>query len=143
MNDSYSIETYPNKLRLLAISIFLLGIYSLFTQGLSDLFGVFICVFCGGTLYCSLEKKIAKFNNNDRILEISTYSVFRKSKLQIQLNDITKLEVVKGLGSTGGFWFIKVSEEEESYSITSLGALSKKLLDLELTKINQYLCRNT
>ncbi|MDO6528166.1 hypothetical protein Q4519_21070 [Motilimonas sp. 1_MG-2023] len=39
MSDSLIIETYPNKLRLLAITMFLLGIYSLLSQG-SDLFGV-------------------------------------------------------------------------------------------------------
>lgn len=142
MNDSYSIETFPNKLRLLAISIFLLGIYSLFTQGFSDLFGVFICFFCGGILYCSLERKRAKFIKKDSMLEISSNSVFSKSNLQIKLNNIIKIEVVKGIGSTGFFWFIKVFTADESCSITSHGAFSKKSLDLELIKINQYLSSN-
>jgi len=143
MNDSFIIETYPNKLRLLAISIFLLGIYSLLTQGFSDLFAVFICFLCGGGLYCSLERKNAKFSNKDGKLEISSNSVFSKTNSQVKLNNITNIEVVKGLGSTGGFWFIKVFTGEESYSITSHGAMSKKSLDLELIKINQYLSRNT
>ncbi|WP_434339378.1 hypothetical protein [Motilimonas cestriensis] len=142
MSDSLIIETYPNKLRLLAITMFLLGIYSLLSQG-SDLFGVVICVLCGGVLYGSLEKKIAKFNHRDRTLEISTSSVFRHTMSRIKLNDMTKLEVVQGLGNTGGFWFIKVTQGDKSYSITSQGALSKKRLTLELTKISQYLFRNT
>ncbi len=143
MSDSFIIETYPNKLRLLAISILLLGTYSLLTQGLSDLFSVFICFICGGILYCSLERISAKFSNKDSMLEVSSKSVFSKSNSQIKLNNIIKIEVVKGLGSTGGFWFIKVFTGEESYSITSHGAMSKKSLDLELVKINQYLSRNT
>ncbi|MGB2739986.1 MAG: hypothetical protein WBC60_05445 [Cognaticolwellia sp.] len=143
MNDSLIIETYPNKLRLLAISMFLLGIYSLLTQDSSDLFGVFISAFCGGILYCSLERKSARFNNENSILDISSHSVFRKSTAQIKLSDITQIEVVKGLGSTGVFWLIKVSKEDGSYSITSQCSLSKKLLDQELKKINHYLCRKT
>ena len=143
MNDSFIIETYPNKLHLLAISIFLLGIYSFLTQGFSDLFAGFICFFSGGVLYCSLERKSAKFSNKDSMLEVSSHSVFSKSNSQIKLNNIIKIEVVKGLGSTGGFWFIEVLTSDESYSISSHGAMSKKSLDLELIKINRHLGGNT
>lgn len=62
---------------------------------------------------------------------------------QSEMHLPAKLEVVQGLGSTGGFWFIKVTKEDKFHSITYQGALSKKQLTLELTKINQYLYRNT
>lgn len=139
MSDLLIIETYPNKLRLLAHSVILLGGYTLLVQGLSGLFGVLICFLCGGLLYCTCERKNAKFSKKLGMLEVSSDSAFSKSNSQIKLSNITKIEVVKGLGNTGGFWFIKVFTGNESCSITSLGSMSKKSLDLELKRINRYL----
>jgi hypothetical protein len=139
MNNELIIETYPNELRLIAIGMFLIAIYGYFIQGTADLFGFFISVFCGSVLYSLLDRKITTFSKDEKSILISSKRIFDESQTYIQISDITNIDVVKGKGSTGGFWFIKVFTSNESYPITSMGSLSKKSLDKTLIKIKQYL----
>lgn len=102
-----------------------------------------IGVSCSVALYLSLQRVVATFNPNTGILKVTKKHPLKKSVNALQISDIINIEVVKGLGSTGAFCFIKVSTKEQSYPLTSIGALSKSELELKAKELESYWCRST
>ena len=137
------ITTYPKIILGVAIFFILATLYGYFVQGTANATGLIFGLFIPVTFYLGLEKKIATFNKGTGILSIYSKYPLKETTTNISINEITSMEVVRGRGSSGGPWFIKISTKDKSYPITSLGSLSKRSLEIEVLRLQPYLLSST
>jgi len=110
-----------------------------FFAGTADFTALCIGLFCALALYLGLASKEVTFDLKSNTLIILTKYPLKQEINQINIDDISKIDVVRGRGSSGGFWLIQVIAENKKYALTSNAALSKASLDKLLVKINSYL----
>jgi hypothetical protein len=137
------ITTYPKIILGVAIFFILATLYGYFVQGTANATGLIFGLLIPVTFYLGLEKKIATFNKGTGILSIYSKYPLKETTTNISINEITSMEVVRGRGSSGGPWFIKISTKDKSYPITSLGSLSKRSLEIEVLRLQPYLLSST
>lgn len=114
-------------------------LYGYFFAGTADFTALCIGLICALALYLGLASKEVTFDLSKNILTIYTHFPLKKEINKINIDEITKIDVVRGRGSSGGFWLIQVIVENKKYALTSNTALSKASLEKLLAKIHNYL----